>query len=363
MSKLFIHATNVHQGGGKVLLESLIRTKAVNHERVLVLDSRMPLPSEFTNIGFVKRVVPNLFQRLAAEWWLSRRVAETDVVLCFGNLPPMFKLTGYVIVFMQNRYLIENVKLSDFSWKVKLRLIAERFWFKLKLRNVDEFVVQSPCMKDLLEELVRESGFSLDSDILNRNSIGLVNVLPFIDDASDYARGVKTPKDVVDKQIDFVYVASGEPHKNHGRLVKAWIVLADQGLYPSLRLTLDRGACSELVGWIDEMIKCYGLNIENSGSLCKNDVWRLYGQCNALIYPSTFESFGLPLIEARQAGLAIIASELDFVRDVVDPEQSFDPLSSYSIAMAVKRFKGIGQHPLPLRDSNQFMTYIMGKAK
>ena len=79
----------------------------------------------------------------------------------------------------------------------------------------------------------------------------------------------------------------------------------------------------------------------------------------ALIYPSTLESFGLPLIEARDAGLPILASELDYVRDTVDPEESFDPHSPISVARAVKRFLGIQEQRLAITDAKAFLQNIM----
>jgi glycosyltransferase involved in cell wall biosynthesis len=89
----------------------------------------------------------------------------------------------------------------------------------------------------------------------------------------------------------------------------------------------------------------------------------LYGQVQALIFPSTFESFGLPLIEARQAGLPVLAPELDYVRDVLDPEQAFNPESPLSIARAVKRFLGFNDEPLALMDAADFMKSILEKCK
>ena len=68
-----------------------------------------------------------------------------------------------------------------------------------------------------------------------------------------------------------------------------------------------------------------------------------------------------PLIEAKQAGLPILASELDYVRDVLDPDQTFDPNSDISIARAVKRYLGIAEEPLPLQDANGFLDYILSK--
>ena len=103
----------------------------------------------------------------------------------------------------------------------------------------------------------------------------------------------------------------------------------------------------------------HGLKVTNAGELSHQDALTLYKKAGAAIYPSTFESFGLPLIEARQAGLPVLASELDYVRDVLDPEQTFDPESSQSIARAVKRFMGKEEKALPLLDAHGFIEHIL----
>jgi hypothetical protein len=54
-------------------------------------------------------------------------------------------------------------------------------------------------------------------------------------------------------------------------------------------------------------------------------VLSLYNKVGAAIFPSTFESLPLRLIEARQAGLSVLASQLDYVRS--RPGQTFDPES------------------------------------
>jgi glycosyltransferase involved in cell wall biosynthesis len=77
-----------------------------------------------------------------------------------------------------------------------------------------------------------------------------------------------------------------------------------------------------------------------------------------LIYPSLFESFGLPLLEARQAGLPIIAAELDYVRDIVEPVVSFDPESALSIARAVMRYQGEAVEPSMPPDAASFLLQL-----
>ncbi len=347
MARLYIHAPNVHQGGGAALLTPLLHLTH-GHEVVVVHDSRMPLPARRAGTT-CHPVVPSIWQRFRAEAWLAKNVGPQDIVLCFGNLPPLFKLKGHVVVFVQNRYLVDDVKLRDCPLKTRLRLGAERIWLARRMKNADEFVVQTPSMKRLLD--ARTKGAAP------------VRVLPYAANHEGYGRGMQSPQMQKEKKFDFVYVASGEPHKNHRPLIEAWCLLAEEGLFPSLRLTLDRARFAGLWSWMEQKIAQHRLQVENLGSLPHEQVLRLYGQAGALIYPSTFESFGLPLIEARQAGLAVLAPELDYVRDVLDPEQTFDPASAVSIARAVKRFLGAQEPPLPLLDAAQFMASVLGKSE
>lgn len=331
------------------MLAAIFNTLPGSMKFILSLDSRMPLPEGMAQDVKVRRVDPSIIHRVVAERWLANNVASGDVVLCFGNLPPLFKLRGYAVVFVQNRYLIDEVKLNGFPLRIRLRLAVERLWLSRKLSNANEFIVQTPTMKRLLE-------------IKTRGRVP-VRVLPFVAEPNGYARSVPHAKEQKENNYDFVYVASGEPHKNHFRLIEAWCLLAEEGLFPSLCLTLDETRFAGLCREIEVMRQRYGLKVKNAGGLSHKDVLALYNGTGASIYPSTFEAFGLPLIEARQAGLPVLASELDYVRDVLDPEQTFDPESSISIARAVKRFMGMDEQPLPLLDAARFMASVLGKAK
>ena len=351
LNSIFIHATNVHQGGGRSLLYALLSLPVDDLSLIVALDTRMELPAGLPVGMQVWRVKPSIFSRLKAEWWLARNVKPGDIVLCFGNLPPLFKLQGRVTVFVQNRYLVDRVALENFPIKTRLRLGVERLWLSGRAVNADEFVVQTPSMKTAL----------LSSGCVVKQP---VHVRPFANMSGGYRRTVNHKNAWQEhKRYDFIYAASGDPHKNHRRLVEAWCLLAEQGIFPSLCLTVDENVSAELCVWIDEQKLHYGLKLENVGFLPHDQILQLYAQARALIYPSLFESFGLPLIEARQAGLPVLAAELDYVRDVLDPEQSFDPNSSVSIARAVKRYLGIDDLPLQLLNAADFMKSILEKCK
>jgi glycosyltransferase involved in cell wall biosynthesis len=347
--RLFVHATNVHTGGGRSLLLALLESLPRDLRVVALLDLRMAAPEKSRTNVEVKFVKPSLWQRFKAECWLARNLKHNDVVLCFGNLPPLFPVQGRAVVFIQNRYLIDPVSLSSFPLKTRLRLQLERFWFLGMAGHAQAFVVQTPSMRSILESLSPVAGKP-------------VHVLPFVNTCDGYHRawlqsGHKAPAN------DFIYVATGEPHKNHRRLIEAWCLLAQDGIFPSLWLTLDVTKHADLCQWLELQKTHLALRIENLGVQPHDEIRRLYTQVKALIYPSTFESFGLPLIEARQAGLAVLASELDFVRDVLDPEQVFDPQSPLSIARAVKRFMGFDEAALPLLNASEFLKSIWEKCE
>ena len=344
--KIFIHAVNVHQGGGRKLLEALLGTLDSNeHEYVLTLDDRMPLVFKESPKISVRSIRPSIIQRLMVEVWLFRNARRGDCVLCFGNLPPLFRLQARTSVFLQNRYLIDGVGLRGFSIRVRLRINLERLWLRYAQLHADEYLVQTPSMRNLMNALCR--GRVPLTVLTFAAGEGYVNLLGHL--------RINTVADA------FTYVASGEPHKNHRQLIDAWCLLAQDNIYPRLTLTVDRNAFPELCRWIDEKAKLYKLAIHNLGSVSSDAIAEVYAESKALIYPSTFESLGLPLLEAQQMGIPILASELDYVRDVVDPVQTFNPYSAISIAKAVKRFMGEREVVLPVVSPAEFMRHIQKK--
>ncbi|MFJ9450893.1 glycosyltransferase [Herbaspirillum sp. NPDC101397] len=344
-ARLFIHAPNIHQGGGAVLLGDLLRATAPEDDVFVTVDERMVLSDEIGRHIKIKRVHPSLSARFMAERWLASAVTADDDVLCFGNLPPIFKLKAKVSVFLQNRYLLDRPgRILKLTLQAKLRWLMERSWLFLCKKNVDRFFVQTPEM----------------SRLANQKMLGNVSLYPFVPDGPQQSRHVVDANDLK-KTIDFVYIASGDGHKNHVALLEAWRYLGDENLFPSLSLTLNNESFPALVKQVEDYSAHYKLNIINRGNISHDEVLDLYRHAHALIYPSEFESFGIPLIEARQAGLKVLAPELDYVRDLLDPDQTFDPASPLSIARAVKRCLGIEVPPLELLDATSFLRHLQAR--
>jgi glycosyltransferase involved in cell wall biosynthesis len=342
IGKLILHAPNIHQGGGRTLLQALGTDFGNIPLNFSLLDSRFEADSKVFDKKHSVKVNPTFFSRFSAERVLKRKAAANDIVVCLGNLPPLFKLDSKVVVFIQNCYLVSPYSLKGFPAKIRLRLTIERFWLRVRAKHVDIFVVQTPSMQRAVMQTLGRSAL----------------VLPFM--GSPHLESVPEENDrLISEQYNFLYVASGEPHKNHTNLIEAWSLLADEEIRPSLCLTIDKTKFQELCSWIDKIKQRKNLRITNVGVVPFSQIQNLYRESKALIFPSMLESLGLPLLEAKHFSLPILASELDYVRDLVNPEESFDPSSPISIARAVKRFLEIGEKPLPLIDSKKILKTII----
>lgn len=325
------------------LLCTLLESLEESFQGRLIVDERFPLPARIPEGVAVQRISPRIWSRLNNEWDLKKSAGPRDVVLCFGNLPPIFRLHAAVLLLLQNRYQAESRSLRGFPSLSRLRIVAERIWLKWGNRNIDQIIVQIPSMRRAVAKSMGKQAF----------------VLPFFENPRQYSRSATFFDDRKGTNGFFLYVASGEPHKNHRVLLEAWSLLAREGIRPGLCLTLDENRFSELCHWVEGKKREFALELINRGNLATDDLKRLYRESLALIYPSDFESYGLPLIEARCEGLPILASEKDYVRDAIDPEETFDPASPVSIARAVKRFLGIPEKPLPVTNAREWLLKIL----
>lgn len=337
--RFMVYAPNVHTGGGAVLLRAALEAWPKGVPLVAWLDARARLKFRLPDGADVRWVHPTPLSRLRAEVGLARTSRGIDRVLCFHGLPPLLPNRSELLILQQNKNYLGLVPLGWFSWRTRQRLRFEQAVAYVFRRRGSSYWVQSPSMAHEVKRWYGEEPVE-------------IHVLPYSPDF---------PISLVEEpqRWDFIYVADGEAHKNHRRLVEAWMMLAREGLRPSLLLTLsDRDA--ELMRWIDQKVAEHSLEITNLGHLAHENLLRYYRQCQALIFPSISESFGLPLVEARQFGLKIVASESDFVRDVCKPAETFDPYSSLSIFRSVKRF--LGHEEVLLRPVNapDFLKALMG---
>tara|TARA_A100001015_G_scaffold272000_1_gene326156 strand:+ start:4167 stop:5189 length:1023 start_codon:yes stop_codon:yes gene_type:complete len=72
----------------------------------------------------------------------------------------------------------------------------------------------------------------------------------------------------------------------------------------------------ELKEKIIKKLKFYNLNYKNYVSLSKKKLVNKYKECDLLLYPSKFEGFGMPIIEAQSIGRPVITSKFEPMKSV-----------------------------------------------
>jgi glycosyltransferase involved in cell wall biosynthesis len=122
-----------------------------------------------------------------------------------------------------------------------------------------------------------------------------------------------------------LYPARPWPHKNHARLFEAHALLRRQR--PDLRLVLTGGGD---FGRVPEGVEARGL-------VPRSELSRLYQRAQALVFPSLYEGFGQPPLEAMAAGCPVAAARAASLPEICgDAARLFDPYDPTDIAAALR---------------------------
>lgn len=167
----------------------------------------------------------------------------------------------------------------------------------------------------------------------------LRRVVPLGVDLEGFDISPQTRKTILEKfsikQPFLLFVGTIEPRKNVLRLIQAFERIAPE--YPDLLLVL-----AGKLGWdFNDVVSAmqssrYSNRIRHLGFVAESEKKTLLVACEALIYPSLYEGFGLPVLEAMAAGAPVITSNISSLPEVAgDAAILVNPLSVEEITDAV----------------------------
>ena len=135
-------------------------------------------------------------------------------------------------------------------------------------------------------------------------------------------------------------LGSIQPRKNLARLIEAYALLRSSRAGDQLPQLVIAGKR----GWLDNEIQRAAQrenrneSIKFIGYVPEKDLPALYSAAICFVYPSFFEGFGLPVLEAMQCGTPVIAGNRTSLPEVAGAAALlFDPFDAGALAEAIER--------------------------
>lgn len=247
---------------------------------------------------------PNLFQR---RWWaigLPSYIRRNPLSLFHGtNYEVPLRERCPTVVTIHDLSLLLHFSTHEARSVRRARLLLPRMARKAKLIITDSELVK----KEVCEHLKIESEKVCAIPLAPRSSF---KPMPL-------PETLAVRKRLQIEDLFLLFVGTIEPRKNLSVLLQAFEeVLRMSDLRPQLVI-------GGKVGWkSDELFSQLrrspiGDRVRLIGFVSDEDLRALYSSCQAFIYPSIYEGFGLPPLEAMSCGAPVIASQVPSIKESV----------------------------------------------
>lgn len=137
------------------------------------------------------------------------------------------------------------------------------------------------------------------------------------------------------KKKFLMYIGSFDQRKNHRALIEAFSLIPNV-LREKYEVVIAGNGWDAIYDELREFSVSCGLtpaDINFVGHIADHDLLILYNLCDLFVFPSLFEGFGLPILEAMSCGRPAIGSNSTSIPEVIGhPDALFDPTSPTSIA-------------------------------
>jgi len=299
------------------LIDALGRVDSENRYEILIPDGRIHFPDR-----------PNFHYRVIRFPLFKRRLWEQLAPLLVGPYDILHFPHDSSVIWKRGKFLvtIHDVKpllfpLSSRSWNMNRRI--QRMVVPDRCKQADQILTISQCSRrDLIERLgVRPERISVVYP-----GVDLEKFKP-IGDNQGNEKG----------QRPFILsVAGGDPTKNLEVLIQAFSLLS-----PFVRERYNLVLAGDLRrrGDLRQLVDQMGLEkyVVFTGTVSDERLVELYQQASVFVYPSLYEGFGLPVLEAMACGCPVICSNRSTLPEVVDDAGVLvDPTEPKILSVAIE---------------------------
>ena len=318
------HAIGRHLTGNEVYIRNLLNSFAgLDSESEFVTYLSVDAPSPWVPARFgVRRVSANPFIRLGFELSGMLRQDRPDLLHVQFTAPLACPVPVVVSVhdvsFLKHPEFFPNFRALQLRWTVNRTI-----------RSASKILTLS----DFSSAAIQQAYGVGPDDIVVAPLAAAQEFRPLhIDNALDAVRSrFQLPAPYI------LSVGDLQPRKNQIGLIAAFADLVKN--FPQLRHRLVlAGKETWFAPKVHEAAKASGVadRIRFLGFVTDQDLLHLYNACDLFVFPSFYEGFGLPVLEAMACGRAVTCSNTSAMPEVVDGAAIlFDPHSTAAITRAM----------------------------
>lgn len=264
-----------------------------------------------------------------------------EVVTSVGQFPPAHNtavtLYDLIPLVQKQKYLTDDIREAHYMRKFS------------QLTRADVLLA--------ISEFSRDEGRQLLDYPKNR----IINMSSAI---GDYFRPVNVPLTEKESLLGklgvsnrfLLYTGSFDQRKNHKNLIKAFALIPSV-LRSELQLVMVGNGWDGVYSELQKFAQSCGLSDRDvifAGHISDDDLLKLYNLCHLFVFPSLFEGFGLPILEAMACGKPAIGSNSTSIPEVIGRADAlFDPASPTSIAAKITEvlktptfYRSLSEHAL-----------------
>lgn len=206
---------------------------------------------------------------------------------------------------------------------------SHRLWFAGDLQRADAVVANSQGTAQRLRDRL---GCAVDAVV----TPGLAERFRILSSAESQAAAVRLAAVGIGAPY-LLAVATLEPRKNLASLVRAFVALKRAGELPAHRLVLVGARGWQQSALERELAAAQAFGVVMAGYVPDELMPALYAGATALVCPSLYEGFGMPVLEARACGSRVLVSDVPELREAGGPQAIVAPPTIDGLRDGLKR--------------------------
>lgn len=317
------------------LVENLQRLSPI-HEYVLFFNEPEFSAYEPKAPNFKKVLVKAKHYSLAEQTTFLKALNKENLDLMHFthfNAPIRYRKPFIVTIHDLTHTLFPGRKMTSFPYRFAYKMVV-----KNAVRHARRIIAVSKNTKDDIVKILKIDPSKIDVIYEGVND----EFRKFNPDELEDAQKILEEKYGISKPF-LLYTGVHRYHKNLPRLIEAFKILTENRKDLSLVIT---GKKDPLYPEAEKLTKDFGLEdkVIFTGLIPEEDIIALYNLSSVYVFPSLYEGFGLPLLEAFACGAPVAASNVSSIPEVAGHDKAgspnvlfFDPLSPTDIAEKIEQ--------------------------